>query len=158
MIGMKAITSIEFILAAFVFVTTIFFILSSIINSIPVLHRESVSDSARADVYQVSQILIFSKGEDGWETRDIDNTTMIGLSSDKKYVLYTQKIRKLNYSCIAAYENISRILGPVAINITDISGRNLLDCKPTGFNPLFTIERFSSLDDKRIVKIMVSME
>ncbi|MCX6815516.1 MAG: hypothetical protein NT120_01520 [Candidatus Aenigmarchaeota archaeon] len=160
---MKGIIDIEFILSVVVFLSTISFVAMLIINNIPVFHGDSVSEDLRARAYQISQVLIFDKGAPEYWT--VGNVLRVGLSNGTKQTMNTTKIANLASLCSSSYENTKSLLGQdyrtdIKIKIIDAANQTLLDCKPQVISlirPEFQIIRFANLDDKRIVRIAVSV-
>ncbi|MCX6818403.1 MAG: hypothetical protein NT129_00185 [Candidatus Aenigmarchaeota archaeon] len=159
---MKGIVNIEFVLSVIVFITTITFVTMTIVNNIPFLHRESISEHVKSKAYQISDILLF---DEGYPSNWNENTVArLGLSSGKSYELSTQKITDLNDSCALNPNRTKELFGElgiyVDINITKIdSGHELTPNCTTGKRGLiFTATRFAVIvPGNDIVKVDVSI-
>ncbi len=137
MIVMKGITNIEFVLALFVFLTTITFISATIITKVPLLQQESLRSLTKLKAYTISNIVLFDRNEQ-----------RMGLSTNEWYVLDASQLSQLD--C-----NDFKKFGGVIVNITTINGNNLFYCK-TG-EPLyeFHVKRIATDTQGRILKIDV---
>lgn len=108
----KGITNIEFVLALFVFLSTISFISITVIGKVPSLQQTSLQDAMKLRAYSVSNILLF------------DN-----LSSDEYYIVDRSKINSLD--C----DNLAEDFTDLVLTITEVDGTSVYYCK-TG-SPLY---------------------
>lgn len=95
---MKGAIDIEFILSAFLFVSTIVFITLSIIRNLPVLQEKSLAENLQSTSYQISDLLLEKGHPPNWHLLDIDSVARIGLESDD-YVLDPAKVSRLSALC-----------------------------------------------------------
>jgi len=158
---MKGLVTIEFIISVSVFVATVAFLAFNIISSISPLHESSVNEIKRSEAYQISQLLIFDRGEpDNWN-ENLNNIVRIGLSSEEPYKISSDKLQKLNDTCRDDYEKLKNLLSIsnrsyIIIDVNDMNGNNIVSCKKD-MKPVFSIERFAVLEDNRIVKIIIGI-
>lgn len=132
----KGVLDIEFMLSIFIFLTVLSFVTLTVINNIPKLHQEVLSQDLKNKAYQVSEMLILDEGSPKNWSGGIDNVKRIGLASGKKYLINNSKIQTLQSYCSnnqANYEKIKYKLGldfrnDVSIEMTDYV--NKIDCKP----------------------------
>ncbi len=160
---MKGVVDIEFLLSVVVFISTVVFVSFIIITNIPLFHKEAESEDLRARTYEISQFLMFEKGvPDDW---GVANVKTIGLSTGERYMLSIEKITNMNTLCTNDYKTVKTLLGQdyrtdVKITITDPYGTKLLECRPasvTRTRPESRITRYAVLQDKRIVRIDISV-
>ena len=125
---MKGIINIEFVVSLMVFLSTVSFVSIIIINNLPILRYEAISNDMKSRAYQLSNILFYN------------------LSNEDSYVLDSGKIDALGDLCIN-YENFRNLFSEnLIVDITSLDGTSLLSCKPpveTLIKPEFTIKRFS---------------
>lgn len=95
---MKAVVDIEFILSAFLFVSTISFIALSIIGNLPVLQEKSLASNLQSTSYQISELLLDKGYPPNWHLLAIDDVARIGLESDD-YMLDSAKVSRLSTLC-----------------------------------------------------------
>ena len=135
---MKGVTSIEFLIAVFVFLTTIAFIAFSIIGNVPLLHGRASADSIRSLTFQFSEQLIFDKGlkesdnSDSWTATDV---ARVGLSTGKRYEISRFKVEELAKLCEspAGYKRLTELVGKdvdVSISVR-FNGTDINICKPS---------------------------
>lgn len=160
---MKGIIDIEYLLAIAVFLTTISFVTIIIMSNVPLFHREAVSEDLRARAYQISELLLFDRGDPvNW---DQVNVNRIGLSTGTRYKLSSLNIVALKELCTANYQRVKNLLGQdyrtdVLIEVTDQDDNLLARCMPasvTTVRPNFQITRFAALDNGKIAKLTVSV-
>ena len=158
----KGIIDIEFILSIVVFLSVIIFVSFVISGNIPVFHRESLSEDARARAYQVSQLIIFDEGyPENWEPANVER---IGLSTGEAYRISTTKINNLAAVC-TDYNRLRLLLSQdlssdIKISIVDSSGQSLLNCGPavnTTIIPEFPVTRYAVLENNKTIRILVSI-
>lgn len=158
----KGMMNIEFMVSVLVFLLTIGFILINIAGNLIPLHRDAELDAIRSRAYQLSQIIVFDEGDPkNWEV--LGNATRVGLSTGDKYVMSSAKISSFNATCNSNYDNLlemyfgnTKLL--FSINITDSSGKNLLDCGKLT-SPQVSLKRFAVLDTtKDMLKIEISVK
>src|SRR3989338_7711745 len=131
---MKGAIDIEFLLAAFLFLTTIVFITFSIIGKIPVLQEKSLSENLQSTSYQLSELLLTEGYPENWNTvTDLDQVGYIGLESKSDHILEPSKVLKLNNICSisANYKKLrEKMLNyDFIIKITD-GTTTLIECNP----------------------------
>lgn len=144
---MKGIVNIEFVLSVMVFLSTVSFVTFVIINNIPTMHHEAVSDHIKARAYEISHMLIFDTGNPAnW---DESNVRKIGLSSGKPYELSSEKITNLNDLCSNSPSWIKTMLTEPGIFV-DIKIKNIKnnlqltpDCSINETGVKFMITRFA---------------
>ncbi len=95
---MKAAIDIEFILSAFLFVSTVVFITLSITRNLPVLRERSLAENLQSTSYQISDLLLEKGYPPNWHLLDIDSVARIGLESDD-YILDPAKVARLSVLC-----------------------------------------------------------
>jgi hypothetical protein len=157
---MKGIANIEFILSVVVFISTIIFVTMTIINNVPFLHNEAVSDHIKSRAYQLSDILLFDEGSpSNWNE---NNVAVIGLSAGNPYNLSNAKIISLNELCKNNPNRVKELLKEpgiyVDINITKIdTGTEMThNCTTGKRGTVFTITRFAVVNSE-IVRVDVSI-
>lgn len=154
---MKGVINIEFFVSVAIFLSTIFFIVMSIVNSIPQFHNEAVLSSLRAKTFGASQILLLDEGSPrNWQTRPLSAVNRFGFSTSRKYIISRAKIDRLAVLCTPGnYPAIRNILvgDPnliVTINVTDLeTGTQYLYCSPTAATLVFpksSVKRYAVLD------------
>lgn len=157
---MKGVINIEFFLSVAVFISTIFFLILNIANSIPQFHNEAFLSSIRATAFDVSQIVLLDEGSPkNWAVLPlIQMVNRFGLSTSEKYVLSEAKIIRLATFCATDYNSVRNIIvgDPnliVIINITNIeTNNNILYCSPTAASLVFpksSVKRYAVLDTNR---------
>ena len=133
---MKGIVNIEFVISLMVFLSTISFVLIMIINSLPVLRYESISNDMRSRAYQLSNILLSD------------------FSNEDPYILDGIKISTMQILC-NNYENFRELFSEdLTVNINYLDGTELLSCQPlveTLLKPEFTLRRFATVDEKIVI-------
>lgn len=133
---MKGIVDIEFVISLMVFLTTISFVSIMIMNSLPVLRYESISNDMRSEAYRLSNILLSN------------------LSGQESYVLDSDKIASMQSLC-SNYESFRRLFSEdLTVTINFLDGSNSLSCKPpieTVMKPEFILNRFATVDKKMVV-------
>ncbi|HLC76674.1 MAG TPA: hypothetical protein VJH04_00555 [archaeon] len=167
---MKGFQEIEFVIAIFVFITTISFVTLIIINNIPLFYNIAQTESLKSKSYQHSQILLLDAGyPSNWNTLPLTSISRIGLSSGPEYFIDKNKINKLAEFCSTPnnYETVKIKLGIAAERDIIIEssypdgtpvGASLQICKPpitTQIRQQFQTTRFGVLDtpDREIVSI-----
>ena len=134
---MKGATNIEFLIAVFVFLTTIVFISFSIIGNVPLLHGRASADSIRSLTFQFSEQLIFDKGlkesdnSDAWTATDV---ARVGLSTGTRHKISRSKVEELTKLCEshAGYKRLTELAGKdvdVSIGIR-FNGTDINICRP----------------------------
>lgn len=147
----KGITNFEFVLAVFVFLSTISFVAVSIINEVPALHDKSVEDIAKSKTYYISQMLIFDKGfPETWTNETVERP---GLSTGTPYILSPSKITNFQNLC-ADTQKLRNLIGDIEINITKQDGTPVLFCKTSNLPIQLKIKRSAVLSGE-VVKIEV---
>ncbi len=155
---MKGITNIEFLVAVFVFLTTIAFIAFSIISNMPLLHGRASADSIRSLTFQFSEQLVFDKGlkeSDGSYAWTSTDAARVGLSTGRRYEISRFKVEELGKLCAspAGYQRLAEFVGEnvdVSIDIK-FNGTTISLCKPAVFSTVrneFSILR-SVVEDNR---------
>jgi hypothetical protein len=140
---MKGIIDVEFVISVMVFLSTISFVTIMIINSLPMLHYESISNDMRSEAYQLSNVLLYN------------------FSGQEPYVLDMTKINNTEGLCIN-YENFRKLFSEdivLNINYLDDGNTPLLSCEPSAktlLKPKFTLERFATVG-KKIVIMSISI-
>ena len=156
---MKAVLDIEWILGAFLFLTTISFIILFISNNLTSLQEQSAAGNLRSESYQTSSLLLLDEGyPKNWNAADVER---IGLSTSRPYILNTTKINNLKTLCQNDYQKIRKLFGnDVIISVDYLDGNNMMNCTPSVISvarPLFVTGRVAVLDDNKIVKLDVSI-
>ncbi|MBI4171089.1 MAG: hypothetical protein HY514_05295 [Candidatus Aenigmarchaeota archaeon] len=150
---MKGTLDIEFIISVLVFMTTITIVSISIINNFPKLHQEIFSQDLKAKSFQISELLMFDRGEPtNWDTLPVTSVKRLGLSNGTKYDISPEKVSALQGYCTAGnYAGVKDLLGldfrnDVSIEVRDIDlGTVVLDCRPAAVSEIraqATITRF----------------
>lgn len=116
---MKGQLNFEFLISIAIFVVVISYVTINSISGLPNLHRESLSNSAKTKLFQISEMLLFDD--------------KIGLSAGEPYVLSASKISTLQSEC-STYQNLKDrfSIGPsmdLHIQIKN-NGNVILDCRP----------------------------
>ena len=97
---MKGVVEIEFIIAVFVFITTISFVTFLIVDSIPAYHTTASGESLKSKAYQFSEMLFMDEGYPrNWNTLPFAQTNRIGFSSGERYRFDETKIAYLYSVC-----------------------------------------------------------
>ncbi|MBI4163009.1 MAG: hypothetical protein HY513_04965 [Candidatus Aenigmarchaeota archaeon] len=138
---MKGATNIEFLIAVFVFLTTIAFIAFSIISNVPLLHGRASADNIRSLTYQFSEQLIFDKGlkqSDGTSDWTANDVARAGLSTGVRYEIQRSKLDELSKMCASpsGYSRLSQFLGAgadVSIGVS-FNGTSIIICKPSVYS------------------------
>ena len=148
---MKGLTSIEFVFATVVFVSTLAFILVLIINTVPELHHESLSDSLKTQTYALSDVLLFEKGvPDEWTTETVQ---MLGLSQGERYVLDARKVESFRQLCTTDTQSLETLLSldqkQIVVEIASLDGTIIARCGSLGSRllPEFTVTRLALMND-----------
>jgi hypothetical protein len=120
---MKAQVNVEFIVSASLTIMIFGYIVYSVMNNIPVLHRESVYEIEKADAFRITQLMISSPGI--WKDNNISTASMMGLTDGVPFVLNETKVSALNCT-ESSYAAIHHLLGlennnNFALNITEIN-------------------------------------
>ncbi len=155
---MRGITNIEFLVAVFVFLTTITFIAFSIIGNIPLLHGRASADNIRSVTYQFSEQLVFDKGlkeSDGTDAWTAIDVARVGLSKGTRYNISRFKIDELGKLCAspAGYQRFSQLLGgdfDISVDVK-FNGTSVNLCKPAVSSTVrneFSIQR-AIVEDNR---------
>jgi hypothetical protein len=155
---MKAVVNIEFIIAVFVFLVTLSFILITIGGNLAPLHRDVGAGDLRSKAHQISQILLFDEGDPkNWDGGDVNR---VGLSTGEKHMVSRAKISRLAQLCQSEGFLQDMLLGnrnvEIEINITDESGGTIASCGGIA-NPEFYIQRFAVTDAMEIIGIEVAV-
>lgn len=133
--GKKGITNFEFVLAVFVFLSTISFVSLSIINKIPNIHAVSVGEDVKSSSYYMSQVLIFDRGSPSdWEALvgvDESRINRTGLAGAQSYVLDSTKVAKLGELCVSSRNKIREMFGNFVLDIKKLNGDSVLSCSTT---------------------------
>lgn len=130
---MKAAIDVEFILSAFLFVSTIVFITLSIIGKLPVLQEKSLADNLQSEGYQISELLLTKGYPEDWHLRDLDSVARIGLEGNENYVLDENKVMRLSALCSDPTNNYNKLREKMMNNdfiITIKGGTEILNCEP----------------------------
>jgi hypothetical protein len=149
---LKGVVNVEFILALLVFVTTLVFITTATLSSIPNIHEQAISEKLKTNIYSVSEIIMFDKGyPENWDSTTVQK---IGLSSGQPYILSIDKINNLSELCRNDYQKMLSALNlenyNIIINITRDDGTNILYCKPravTMIRPTFYMKRTAVVEN-----------
>ena len=158
--------NIEFVISVLVFLITLSFVLFTIINNLPVFHRESVKDALRSKGFQVSQLLVMDQGyPQDWS--NLANAQRLGLTSGEPYILVEDKVLALSCDGDTSYNKTKQLLGlgyqyDIIINITKINFTSGNDeqvsvCKPKTISliaPKFWVKRFAVIDNE-VVRVNV---
>ncbi len=153
----KGVLDIEFMISIMVFLTAIAFVSFSLVNNIPKLHQESLSQDIKSKAFQISELLMFDQGwPTNWNTLLPDQdgqVNRLGLSGGNRYFLDSEKVTKLNTYCTipGKYDKIKDLLGldfrnEVSIEIHDTDLIVKMDCKPpvtSQVRPKATITRIA---------------
>ncbi len=126
---MKGALDIEFILAAFVFLSTIVFITLSIIGKIPVLQEKSLSENLQSTSYQISEILLTKGYPENWAALNIDSVARVGLESED-YVLDPAKVSSLADHCTNNYNKLREKMQGSDFTIIINGSVLVLNCEP----------------------------
>ncbi len=128
---MKGVVNIEFIMAAFLFLGSISFVMLSIGREFFSFREASVADNYMQENENMLQMLMFDRGyPENWNAGDVKR---LGLSSGEKFILDKNKIDILEGLCDSSYEKVKDLLGVmenVIISIKGLDGALYLDCKP----------------------------
>lgn len=167
---MKAVVNVEFFVSVIVFVSTIFFLIISIVSVIPQFHEGSALISLRSRSFAVSEALLLDEGAPrNWDSASAGSIKRIGLSTKEKYVLSLKKIDKLKAMCDADYENVRNLVAgdpkyAVTIKVTDVDTdpeNPYMECAPSAISavlPKSVIRRYAVLENgnKVILEIGVA--
>ncbi len=155
---MKGTLDIEFVISVLVFMTTIAIVSISIINNFPRLHEETFSQDLKAKSFQISELLMFDRGEPiNWDTLPVTSVKRLGLSNGTKYDISPEKVSALQGYCTGNYAGVKDLLGldfrnDISIEIRDIDlGTAVLDCRPAAVSEIraqATITRFVLMADE----------
>mgnify|MGYP001619912532 CR=1 FL=1 len=128
---MKAVADIEFILSAFLFVSTISFITLSIIGNLPVLQEKSLAENLQSTSYQISELLLDKGHPANWHLIAIDDVARIGLESDD-YMLDSAKVSQLSALCAnpADYNKLRAKMMNNDFIIIINGSTEILNCEP----------------------------
>ena len=126
---MKAIADIEFILSAFLFVSTISFITLSIIGNLPVLQEKSLAANLQSTSYQISELLLDKGYPTNWHLLAIDDVARIGLESDD-YMLDSAKVSQLSALCENDYNKLRAKMMNYDFMIIINGSTEILNCEP----------------------------
>jgi hypothetical protein len=126
---MKAVADIEFILSAFLFVSTISFITLSIIGNLPVLQEKSLAANLQSTSYQMSELLLDKGYPTNWHLSAIDDVARIGLESDD-YVLDSAKVSRLSTLCENDYNKLRAKMMNYDFMIIINGSAEILNCEP----------------------------
>ena len=142
---MKAVIDIEFILAAFLFVSIIVFITISIIRTMPLMQERSLAENLQSTSYQMSELLLEKGYPENWHTLAIDSVARIGLESDD-YVLDPNKVSRLSALCTTPgdYEKLRAKIMNTDFIIVINGSTEILNCEPPVLSlrrPKFVTER-----------------
>jgi|SRR3989338_6488667 len=99
---MRGVTNIEFLVAAFVFLTVIAFISFSILTNVPLLRGRAGSEDIKSLAYRLSEQIVFDKGLDAAGTSTqwtAENFSRIGLAGNRHYEISESKINELKTLC-----------------------------------------------------------
>ena len=163
----KGIVNIEFIMAVFIFLSSISFTTLSIARDFFSIREASFSDTIKLQVTATSQLLLFDRGfPENWETGPVTDVKRLGLSSGNKFILDLNKINALQTFCTSNYAKIKDLLnvqGDIILNIKAIDGTQFLDCKPSVeslLRPKFPSEAYAVIvqgNRKQIVKFTTTL-
>jgi hypothetical protein len=136
---MKGIINIEFVIALLVFISTVSFVSMMVINSLPALRYEAISNDMKSRAYQLSNVLLAN-------------------FSNQDYVLDMNNINEMkNKYCSSPddYENFRNLFSEyLTLEIEQLDGTELISCKPaieTRLKPEFTLKRFATVNNEIIV-------
>lgn len=97
---MKGQVEIEFIIAVFIFITTMSFVTFLIVNNIPAFHNTAVGELVKSRSYQYAEEMFFDEGSPtNWWTQNLGNTDRIGFSAGRRYLIDQNKLNKLQIDC-----------------------------------------------------------
>ena len=134
---MKGIINIEFVISLMVFLSTVTFVSIMIINNLPILRYESLSNDMRSEAYQISNILLMN------------------FSSQEPYVLDINKINQMKTDYCSNYETFRNLFSKdIILEMEQLDGTELLSCKPsveTLLKPEFTLNRFATVNNKIVI-------
>ena len=147
---MKAVVDIEFILSAFLFLSTIIFISLSIVRNLPALQERSMAENLQSMSYQISEILLEKGHPPNWHTLDTDSVARIGLESDN-YILDPDKVSRLSALCTnpSDYNKLREKMMNNEFIITIANGE-ILNCEPPVLSllrPKFVTTRHAIYND-----------
>src|SRR3989344_4461656 len=116
---MRGVTNIEFLVAAFVFLTVIAFISFSILTNVPLLRGRAGSEDIKSLAYRLSEQIIFDKGLNAagtssqWTAADFSR---IGFAGNRPYEILDTKINELKILCSTrtGYEKFKDFIGSSA--------------------------------------------
>lgn len=132
---MRGMVNIEFILSSMVFLVSVAFVILTVARQFPTLEEHALTDDLRSKGYQLSELLMFGKGEpENWETLPPAQAKRFGLSSGQRYVLDRNKIAALAQRC-ADYASVRQVIGleeSFSITAVQNDGTTLLSCGPQG--------------------------
>ena len=113
--GAKGVVDIEFMVSILIFLTVLTFVTFSVIGLFPRLHEEAFAHDIRSKAFQVSELLMFDRGEPtDWDTAaTIGDVKRLGFSTGGNYTLDRNKINKLNTFCSdpSNYAALKSLLG-----------------------------------------------
>ncbi len=141
---MKGQINFEFIISFSIFIIVISYVTISAVANLPDLHRESVSNAAKARLFQVSELLLFD--------------SRIGLSTGEAYVLDVSRVNAMKDEC-ATYQRFRdrfSLDAPVDMRVLIKNDAGIvLDCRPdiiSASRSEFSLRRFGILNGE-IVEI-----
>jgi len=157
---------IEFMVSIMVFLTVITFVVISILNNIPRLHQETLSQDLKSKSFQLSELLLFESGwPPNWDTEPVGNVDRIGLSNGTKYYMELTKMAQLESFCSTDYGSVKDLMGldfrnDIIIEVVDLSSTVLLTCEPavvSQIRPIATTMRIglNSLNGILIMRVSI---
>ncbi|MFC2142776.1 hypothetical protein ACFLQN_00045 [Candidatus Aenigmatarchaeota archaeon] len=158
----KGITNFEFVLALFVFLSTVSFVAITIINKVPNIHMDAVGDEIKTSSYYISQMLMFDEGLPvDWETLpDPENIQRFGFSSGNYYEIDTNKLAAFQALCLTetGRTKIIEELGYMIINISETDGTTRLYCDVGSPILDFNLQRHAFLPapDNEVININIA--
>lgn len=161
---MKSQINIEFIISVGIFISVIIIIASDVVHVFPAEYENIRQEKVKNKAYQVSEILLFSKGiPENWPELEISQISTIGLAI-KRYDLNLSKILALEAKCNIDYESMSNLILQdksmrIVINITDSFGNQIAQCIPptiSRFVNFYEIIRYSTVNNE-LVKISIGV-
>lgn len=152
----------EFVVAAVLFFSIVFYIINILDSNVAAFSRESGRNVLQSDAVQISEILLTSRGK--WNGSDV---IIPGISGGWP-VVEKDKIQKLNLSCRNNYTRLRKKLGlgentrfgnlkQVKIRITQ-NETLLLDCGPKRTpKESGSIDRFAVSEQGKLLRVQVEV-
>ena len=157
--------NLDFIISAAVFIAVLIFVLLTIYNTFPPMHKESVYSSLLAKGYDISQMLLNTPGN--WAGLSIDDVSVMGMTNGNPYILDPAKAMTINNCNQSSYLRMKSLLSLGSsenfiinisrINFTGGPDEQLSICRPLASSssaPKFWVMRHAVIDDFSVNKIV----